>query len=262
MKADRFGQPILTSGAEGYASEKLLGLQARYKALPGFAEGIADAVKAGLSTLGDTIADRIAEKMPTFDDLTNSMDDFVAAIESITPGGKWNEEGSRVTSAETGEEYYVEVNSETGERRVKRHRPWYSGGIDDLIEDVSALPADVKDALNIGHASGLTFAGTGVYSGKFHGPEELLSQATTIKGPGIIDRALGALDGAVGSAGRATAGFSQAAPVTVNASVNADFNGARFASDIDIEEMLKKMEKRLIPACTTAIARQIGQGRT
>ena len=113
-----------------------------------------------------------------------------------------------------------------------------------------------------GHASGLTFTGTGIYAGKFHGPEEVLSQATTIKGPGIIDRALGALDGAVGSAGRATAGFSQAAPVTINPVIQNDFNGAKFSSDIDIEDMLKKMEKRLIPACTTAIARQIGQGRT
>lgn len=265
VKADRFGAPTDTIAT---GSETLLGLQAKYLALPGFAEGIADAVKAGLSTLGDTIAEKIADalpdwEMPSFDDLTKSMDDLAAALGSLPGAGSWDEVGSRITSA-TGEEYYAEVNSETGERRIKRHRPVSVTnplGIDDLVEDVSALPADVKDALKIGHASGLTFTGTGFYAGKFHGPEEVLSQAATIRGPGIISRAMSALDVATRSA---SGGAGQGAPtsITVNPTIKNDFAGAHFSSDVDVDRMLDKMSRQIESVAIKAVTRAIGQGRT
>ena len=188
--------------------------------------------------------------------------DLAAALGSLPVAGSWDEvAGSRITSA-TGEEYYAEVNSETGERRIKRHRPVSVTnplGIDDLIEDVSTLPADVKDALNIGHASGLTFTGTGFYAGKFHGPEEVLSQASTIRGPGIIARAMEALDGAARGSRPV---YSQAGPITINPTVKNDFAGAHFSSEVDIDKMIDRMSRQMESVAIKAVTRAIGQGRT
>jgi len=262
VKADRFGAP--TDSIATNPSETLLGLQAKYLALPGFAEGIADAVRAGLSGLGDIIGTAVSENMPdfpTFDDLTKSMDDLAAAIESIPGLGSWDEvAGSRITSAQTGEEYYAEVNSESGERRIKRHRPWYKGGADDLIEDESDLPADVKEALTQGHASGLTFTGTGTYFGKFHGPEEVLSQASTIRGPGIIARAMDALDWA--SRGSTPAGLGGETHIHVENKNRFEFAGARFSPDFDMEALMRDIDARIETGSVEAAKRVIGNRRT
>ena len=264
VHADRFGAPIATSGAAGEASETLLGLQAKYLALPGFAEGIADAVRAGLSGLGDIIGKAVGENMPdfpTFDDLVKTLEDLAAAIESIPGLGSWDEvAGSRITSAETGAEYYAEVNSESGERRIRRHRPWYKGGADDLIEDESDLPADVKDALTQGHASGLTFTGTGTYFGKFHGPEEVLSQASTIRGPGIIARAMEALDGVTRGSGQAGRGGET--HIHVENKNRFEFAGARFSPDFDMEAFLKMIDARIETGSVEAAKKVIGNRRT
>jgi len=255
VKADRFGAPTDTI-AEG--SETLQGLQAKYQALPGFAEGIADAVKKGISSIGDTIAKKIADalpdwEMPSFDDLEAAIDRLAEAIPGVSD---WHETGSRVTSS-TGDTYFLETDS-SGNTRIKKD---VEGWLDEVVnpEDV---PKDVLDALNIGHASGLTFQTGGIYAGRFHGPEELLSQATTIKGPGIIDRAMRALDGAVGSAGGATAAPYPTGPVTINPVIRNDFSGAKFSSDIDIEAMLKKMESRIEAISLRAAQRAIGNRRT
>lgn len=256
VKADRFGQPIATSGAAGEASETLLGLQAKYLALPGFAEGIADAVKKGVASIGDTIADKIAGalpdwEIPSFDDLTAAMDRLAEAI----PGASdWKETGSRVTSS-TGDTYFLETDS-SGNTRIKKD---VSGWLDEVVnpEDV---PQDVRDALNIGHAAGLTFTGTGIYAGKFHGPEEVLSQASTIRGPGIIARAMEALDGATRGSSPA---YNQAGgPITIAPVVKADFSGAKFTSETDIEQMLDKMAAKMEEVAMRTTKRAIGNRRT
>jgi len=255
---DSRGNP--TTSAPITIPDHLIDLQAKYLALPGFAEGIADAVKAGLSGLGDIIGKAVGDNMPdfpTFDDLIKTLEDLAAALESIPGLGSWDEvAGSRITSTETGAEYYAEINSDSGARRIKRHRPWYRGGADDLIEDISDLPADVRDALGIGHASGLTFTGTGTYFGKFHGPEEVLSQAATIKGPGIIARAMEALDARTsGQAGRG-------GDVHIHNQTKFDFAGARFSPDFDMEAFLRDIDARIETGSVAAAKRVIGNRRT
>ena len=248
VKADRFGQPTKTIAT---GSERLQELQARYNALPGFAEGIADAVKAGLSGLGDIIADRIAEKMPDFSPLTNA----IGRLASIFGEGKSAEfakdrhkalrEAGYKMEVIAGEIFFTDLNGQilTGDELKTANQAWEESG---------------KAA---GHASGLTFTGTGTYFGKFHGPEEVLSQAATIRGPGIIARAMDALDGA---AARSASGASQGThtSIAITPTVKVDLTGARFSSDVDIDKMLDKMSRQMESVALKTVTRAIGQGRT
>jgi len=165
----------------------------------------------------------------------------------------WTATGSRVTSS-TGDTYFLETDS-SGNTRIKKN---VARGFDEVVnpEDV---PQDVRDALGIGHASGLTFRTGGVYAGRFHGPEELLSQATTIKGPGIISRAMDALDGATRGS-RPT--YNQAGPITIAPVVKADFSGAKFTSETDIDQMIEKMAAKMEEVAMRATKRAIGNRRT
>ena len=107
-----------------------------------------------------------------------------------------------------------------------------------------------------GHASGLTFTGTGIYAGKFHGPEEVLSQAATIKGPGIIARAMEALDARTsGQAGRG-------GDVHIHNQTKFDFAGARFSPDFDMEAFLKMIDARIETGSVEAAKKVIGNRRT
>jgi len=239
VKADRFGAPTDTIAT---GSETLLALQAKYLALPGFAEGIADAVKAGLSTLGDTIADRIAEKMPDFSPLTNAIESLVSIF------GKGASEEFAKSRHETlkdagykmeviaGEPVFTDLNGRilTGDELKKAEEIWAGSG----------------------HASGVTFTSTGIYTGKFHGPEEVLSQAATVRGPGIIARAMEALDArASGQAGRG-------GDVHIHNQNRFDFDGARFSPDFDIEALMRDIDARIETGSVAAAKRVIGNRRT
>lgn len=258
---DSRGNP--TKIAPTTTPENLIDLRDKYQALPGFAEGIADAVKAGISSVGDTIAEKIAESLPdfpSFDDLTKTLEDLVVAIDNLRPeflgGGKFDEvSGSRRESEETGDTYYQEKNSESGEIRVMRHR-W--GLPDDFIEDESSLPQDIKDAFGIGNAEGITFTGTGIYSGKFHGPEETLSRATTLKGPGIIDRALNLLD----ARSHADAGQRQVGDVHIHNETKIDLSGAKLDPGFDLEKLYREIDSRIEAGSTKAVMAALGQRRT
>jgi len=89
-----------------------------------------------------------------------------------------------------------------------------------------------------------------------------LSQAATIRGPGIIARAMSALDGA--AARSASGGAGQGAPtsITINPTIKNDFAGAHFSSDIDIDRMLDKMSRQMESVALKTVTRAIGQGRT
>ncbi len=71
-----------------------------------------------------------------------------------------------------------------------------------------------------------------------------------------------ALDGAVGSPGGATAASYPTGPVTISPVVKADFTGARFTSDTDIEKMLDRMAEKMEEVAMRATKRAIGNRRT
>ncbi|NLH78181.1 MAG: hypothetical protein GX465_14210, partial [Acidobacteria bacterium] len=125
---------------------------------------------------------------------------------------------------------------------------------------VDDLPQEVKDQWGIGNAAGLTFTGTGTYFGKFHGPEEVLSQASTIRGPGIIARAMEALDGAARGSGQA--GLRGETHIHVENKNRFDFAGARFSPDFDMEAFLRMIDTRIETGSVEAAKRVIGNRRT
>jgi hypothetical protein len=117
-----------------------------------------------------------------------------------------------------------------------------------------------NEALGLGHASGVTFTKTGVYKGKFHGPEETLPQATTIKGPGVIARALDLLDNVASGRAIATpAGYAGDIHVHMPAQ---DFSGMKISSNVDLEKILEKANKKAVEDAVAAVKNAIGQRRT
>ena len=255
VHADRFGAPIATSGAAGEASETLLGLQAKYLALPGFAEGIADAVKKGITSVGDTIAKKIADalpdwEMPSFDELTEAIIDLPGKIQAAITGER------DIMSATANGEHYVMSEDASGNRKFRIDNAL----LPDTYITEDDLPKEVKDQWGIGNASGLTFTGTGTYFGKFHGPEEVLSQASTIRGPGIIARAMEALDGVTRGSGQAGRGGET--HIHVENKNRFEFAGARFSPDFDMEAFLKMIDARIETGSVEAAKNVIGNRRT
>jgi len=249
---DSRGNP--TTSAPITIPDHLIDLQAKYQALPGFAEGIAEAVKKGISSLGDTIAKKIAEALPdwdfpSFDDLTAVLEDLPRKIkDAILPGD--TEERAKFNGVE-----YIK----TGEGDDVKYWIDKAWNLDKLITE-DDLPQEVKNQWGIGSATGLTFTGTGTYFGKFHGPEEVLSQATTVKGPGIIDRAMNALDVSTRSA--ATRESARNSEVHIHNENRFDFAGAKMDSSFDVQGFLREVDKRIETGSKRAVERAIGQGRT
>jgi len=252
----------ITGSAPTTIPDNLIDLQARYQALPGFAEGIADAVKAGVSSIGDTIADRIADalpdwEMPSFDDLTAALENLPQKIKDAILGNEFT-----YLTAKSGGQTYIQGTDPEGNVSYWKQRDFL--GIDSLRSDEviteEDLPQEIKDQWGIGHASGITFTGTGTYFGKFHRPEEVLSQASTIRGPGIIARAMDALDGA--TRGSAQAGRGGEVHIHVENKNRFEFAGARFSPDFDMEAFLRMIDAKIESGSVEAAKRVIGNRRT
>jgi TP901 family phage tail tape measure protein len=252
----------ITGSAPTTIPDNLIDLQAKYQALPGFAEGIADAVKAGISSIGDTIANKIADALPdwefpSFDELTAALENLPQKIKDAILGNEFT-----YMMAKYGGETYIQGTDPEGNKTYWKQRDFL--GIDSLRSDEviteDDLPEAVRDQWGIGHAAGLTFTGTGTYFGKFHGPEEVLSQASTIRGPGIIARAMEALDGAARGSGQA--GLRGETHIHVENKNRFDFAGARFSPDFDMEAFLRMIDTRIETGSVEAAKRVIGNRRT
>jgi hypothetical protein len=86
VELDANGQNTKIS-ASGKASSRLLQLQSEYNALPGFAEGVAEAVKQGVSSIGTTIATAITGALSgigtTISDAISSIPGFDALAKAM-----------------------------------------------------------------------------------------------------------------------------------------------------------------------------------
>jgi len=56
--------------------------------------------------------------------------------------------------------------------------------------------------------------------------------------------------------------YNPSAPVTVNTTVKADFSGAKFTSETDIDQMIEKMAAKMEEVAMKATTRAIGNRRT
>ena len=107
------------------------------------------------------------------------------------------------------------------------------------------------------YAIGATFKKDGLFAGLVHAPEEIIPQATAQRGAGPIARALDTLYG-VTSAGRAS---SSPSPVVHVHNAN-DFSGMRVSSDVDIEKLMKEIDRRIESRSISAVHKAMGQRRT
>ncbi|MFA5458803.1 MAG: UbiA family prenyltransferase, partial [Synergistaceae bacterium] len=121
----------------------------------------------------------------------------------------------------------------------------------------SALGSDQQEYWTPQYAVGATFKKDGLFAGRVHAPEEIIPQATAQRGAGPIARALDTLYG-VTSAGRASSSPSPEVHVH-NAN---DFSGMRVSSDIDIEKLMKEIDRRIESRSISAVHKAMGQRRT
>jgi hypothetical protein len=121
----------------------------------------------------------------------------------------------------------------------------------------SALGSDQQEYWTPQYAVGATFKKDGLFAGRVHAPEEIIPQATAQRGAGPIARALDTLYG-VTSAGRASSSPSP----EVHVHNTNDFSGMRVSSDIDIEKLMKEIDRRIESRSISAVHKAMGQRRT
>ena len=105
-----------------------------------------------------------------------------------------------------------------------------------------------------GHARGATFTRGGRWSGRVHYPEEIIPVAQSVRGPGIISRAIDALDKA-SSGGRG-------GPTEVHIH-NHNYNSiGKITSDVDVEAFLREIDSRIETKSKQAVLDVISLRRT
>lgn len=269
-KTDKFGS------ISDYTPEKDSKLEKRFeewKKLPGFAEGIAQAVAKGLEGLGGVIAGAINDKLnfsieiPGVSKLGEKIAELILKfdewLQKILPkfdktGGNWSGSSGGSYSDYTASDN--EVYRYYRDTDAVKHLIAGATGFRERSSSWEALPQDAQDHFNRNsHASGLTFKRTGIYTGKFHGPEELLPQATTVEGPGIIAKALAALDARVPAA---SVGGDGGGKIDIHVHNQNDFSNMKVSGDVDVEALLKKIDRRIEAVSLEAVKKALGQGRT
>jgi len=120
------------------------------------------------------------------------------------------------------------------------------------------LGEDQKEYWTPQYAAGATFKKGGLFTGKVHAPEEIIPQATAQRGAGPIARALDTLYG-VTSSGRASSG-SQKTEIHIHE--HNDFSGMRVSSAIDVDKLMRDIERKIRGGSISAVRKQIEQGRT
>jgi hypothetical protein len=110
------------------------------------------------------------------------------------------------------------------------------------------------------YAIGATFKKDGLFAGLVHAPEEIIPQATAQRGAGPIARALDTLYGV--TAGSRSSTSSQKTEVHVHNHNHNDFSGMRVSSDIDIEKLMKEIDRRIEAGSIAATHKAMGQRRT
>gem|GEM_PF-1802103 len=222
---------------EGRA-KKLVEKAETYESKPGFAEGIAEAVKKGISGIGTIIADAIKDLVMDIP----GMEGIVKVLESLQ---------TTIDNLQTWLDKYGLGGGVTGAVDAGM------GGVAAGVLGPGYHPAKAAYDLVTGHASGATFTRGGRFVGTVHAPEELLPQAVTAKGPGAIARALAALDAAT-SGGSPTAGIAGAGDVRVYVTAPIDFSGAKISNNMDVEKIITRLHKEIGPIAEKAVRDAIG----
>jgi hypothetical protein len=137
------------------------------------------------------------------------------------------------------------------------------GGHYEWIDPGAHQGEDVDAATDkaLGHAVGATITKSGLFRGKVHAPEEIIPQAIASRGPGPIARALDALYG-VTTGNRESSISAGLHSVEVHLHTSNDFSGMRVSSAIDVDKLMREIDRRIESGSVAAVKKAIGQGRT
>ncbi|MFA5458002.1 MAG: phage tail tape measure protein [Synergistaceae bacterium] len=119
------------------------------------------------------------------------------------------------------------------------------------------LGSDQKEHWTPQYAVGATFKKDGLFAGRVHAPEEIIPQATAQRGAGPIARALDTLYGVTAGKGASSSPSPEVHVHNVN-----DFSCMRVSSDVDIEKLMKEIDRRIESRSISAVHKAMGQRRT
>jgi hypothetical protein len=136
------------------------------------------------------------------------------------------------------------------------HKKTRSARMDELLKmGVSQRDAEAY-ATSEGYAVGATFTKGGLFTGRVH-KEELLPEATTVKGPGTISKALDVLDNKTSY---------RAAGGNTTIVINAPFHVDKISSEVDMKKAFaafrREMERAVPKLAINAVRGDICQRRT
>ena len=225
-----------------------------YESKPGFAEGIAEAVKKGISSIGDTIAEKIKAAFPDLAGLISSLTDLVNLLKG--------EGDIEKIATETTPKIVTDAASLT--------LPGPMGAMVRSLENPVLKPVanwgfgagqwvGNQFVGGEGHAAGATFTRGGLFAGKVHSPEEIIPQAIASKGAGPISRALGVLDSVM--SGQPSSMGAGAGAIHIHMPTQ-DFSGMKISSDVDFKRLLIDANKKTFDDVMKEVKKIVGPGRT
>lgn len=211
--------------------------------------GLAESLTSGGAELLTNVGIPTAVTTPTSPVYWNKMGEGITADEftELSPGertsGNWIYDAFRKILPESEES---NAKSYTNGKETISPKAW------------GTLDSDQKEHWIPQYAVGATFKKDGLFAGRVHAPEEIIPQATAQRGAGPIARALDTLYG-VTSSGRASSG-SQKTEIHIHE--HNDFSGMRVSSAIDVDKLMRDIERKIRGGSISAVRKQIEQGRT
>jgi len=238
-------------------------LRGKYEEAPaglaGLADGIAKAVKEGLSGLKIDGIEGIQELI----DSIQTLVDKLGMGDSSPNTGLGGIQYGKVNSAYDGNKQYFYTPGSKQEYEVIDWEDTIHLGRRNTIT-VDEVPDEVLKSLKkqAGYASGATFTRNGLFAGKVHSPEEIIPQAIASRGPGPISRALRVLDSVMSGQASAVGGTGEVHNHYHMVPHKYDFSGMKISSDLDVEKLIKRIVKESTEASNKAARDKIGLRRT
>ncbi len=210
-----------------------------YESLPGFGEGIAEAVREGLSGL----------TIKGIDELTKAINDLIAKLpDPAMAVGNVADNANKAWAPQANENAAAMANAN-------------QKGIP--VTSVSGNTWSIQNSLGfIPQVMGFDVGGTVKKSGVAVVHEgEILPAAQASKGPGVLAKSIELLDNIMSGRGMARAA-GVGGDVHIHLHSSYDFSGMRINSNVDLRKELKQSEDRSVKRSVDEVKRVIGQRRT
>jgi hypothetical protein len=269
-------------GFRGKPSSKLLEMQKEYEDLPGFAEGVANAVTEGMNGVAKSIGTSVENaikgwspqinlpeiKIPGVGTLATAMEELDKALSSVLSTIStflkntlnWTTGGTDENPSRQTQKQFPYNNQNWG------HNPnddtYFIYEIDpassvpytmDVPED--KVPEAVKEHYHSNqtttptYASGATFISGGMFLGRVDQTEEIIPQAVTQKGAGPISRMLAMINEVSPSSGPGQGNQRDAVYAPTNINIHID----RIEKDVDVDKLLFRIRDELDSHATRTI---------